>query len=175
MTIGDMTIKTTPIATTPIATTSIEDMINGAIQDYDKKRVFSDDMLLDLLSDNIAQIIEEDKQILKRRIKREKRAAINSFIKLIRNVYFVENKGLTVVIWKDGTRTEVKCQDGDEYNKEAGLAYCIIKYLFGNISEYNEIFKYVFENFDKPLESKKKKEPTVAKEKADFNEQSKEG
>lgn len=46
----------------------------------------------------------------------------------------------TIVFWKDGTKTVVKCQKGDTYNPETGLAMCIIKKVCGNKANYNNIF-----------------------------------
>lgn len=57
----------------------------------------------------------------------------------IENVIF--NNPATVVYWKDKTKTIVKCQDGDEYNKEIGLAMCIIKKVCGNKGNYNDVFE----------------------------------
>jgi hypothetical protein len=51
------------------------------------------------------------------------------------------NDPATIVIWKDGTKTIVKCQPGDTYDKELGLALCISKKYFGNKGHFNEIFK----------------------------------
>lgn len=51
------------------------------------------------------------------------------------------NKPATIVIWKDGTKTIVKCQKGDRYDKEKGLAMCIAKKTYGNNGNYCEIFK----------------------------------
>ena len=50
----------------------------------------------------------------------------------IKDVIF--NDPATIVIWKDGSKTVVKCQKetGDTYNKELGLAMCIIKKCCGN-------------------------------------------
>lgn len=48
----------------------------------------------------------------------------------------------TIVLWEDGTKTVVKCQeDKDEYSKEVGLAMCICKKVYGNKGNYNNIFK----------------------------------
>ena len=48
----------------------------------------------------------------------------------------------TIVLWADGTKTVVKCQeDKDEYSKEVGLAMCICKKVYGNKGNYNNIFK----------------------------------
>ena len=57
----------------------------------------------------------------------------------IKKVIF--NKPATIVIWSDNTKTVVKRQKGDRWNKEMGLAMCIIKRLFGNTGKYYEIFK----------------------------------
>lgn len=48
----------------------------------------------------------------------------------------------TIVLWKDGTKTVVKCQKkkGDTYNPELGLAMCIIKKMCGNKGNYNDVF-----------------------------------
>ena len=51
------------------------------------------------------------------------------------------NDPATIVIWSDGTKTVVKCQDGDTYSKEQGLAMCISKKYLGNKGNFNEVFK----------------------------------
>ena len=62
-----------------------------------------------------------------------------NYLPEIKNVKF--NGPATIVFWADGTKTVVKCQDGDDYSKEVGLAMCIVKKVFGNTSKYNDIFK----------------------------------
>ena len=57
----------------------------------------------------------------------------------IKNVIF--NDPATVVYWADGTKTVVKCQEGDTYSKETGLALCIAKKYLGNKGNFNEVFK----------------------------------
>ena len=61
------------------------------------------------------------------------------YIPEIKNAYF--NDPVTVVMWSDGTKTMVKCQDGDTYSKEVGLALCISKKAFGNKPNFNNVFK----------------------------------
>ena len=56
----------------------------------------------------------------------------------INNVIF--NDPATIVLWKDGTKTVVKCQKNDTYNPEMGLAMCIIKKMCGNKGNYNDVF-----------------------------------
>lgn len=56
----------------------------------------------------------------------------------IKDVIF--NDPATIVLWKDGTKTVVKCQKGDTYNPELGLAMCIIKKMCDNKGNYNDVF-----------------------------------
>lgn len=48
----------------------------------------------------------------------------------------------TIVYWLDGTRTVVKCQDGDVYDPEKGLAMAISKKALGNKDNYYDVFKH---------------------------------
>lgn len=51
------------------------------------------------------------------------------------------NKPATIVIWKDGSKTVVKCQPNDEYDPEKGLALCFMKKALGNKGNFNNILK----------------------------------
>ena len=42
------------------------------------------------------------------------------------------NGPATIVFWDDGTKTVVKCKDGDPFSKEAGFALCVLKKLTGD-------------------------------------------
>ena len=50
------------------------------------------------------------------------------------------NDPATIVFWKDGTKTVVKCMEGDIYNPEVGLAMCVCKKVFDK--KYHKFFKY---------------------------------
>lgn len=50
------------------------------------------------------------------------------------------NKPATIVIWADGTKTVVKCQEGDLYSPETGLALCFAKKALGNKGNFNDVF-----------------------------------
>lgn len=41
------------------------------------------------------------------------------------------NPPATIVLWDDGSKTVVKCMEGDEFNPEVGLAMCLAKYVLG--------------------------------------------
>lgn len=62
-----------------------------------------------------------------------------NFKPTIKKVIF--NDPATIVIWSDNSKTVVKCQEGDTYSKELGLAMCISKKYLGNKGNFNEIFK----------------------------------
>lgn len=55
------------------------------------------------------------------------------------------NDPATIVIWSDGSKTIVKCQPGDVYSKELGLAMCISKKFLGNKGNFNDTFKKYLE------------------------------
>lgn len=57
----------------------------------------------------------------------------------IENVIF--NGPATIVIWKDGTKTVVKCDKGDIFDPEKGLAMAISKRALGNKGNYCDEFK----------------------------------
>lgn len=50
------------------------------------------------------------------------------------------NEPATIVFWADGTKTVVKCQDGDTYDAEKGLAMAIAKKALGNKGNYCNVF-----------------------------------
>lgn len=61
------------------------------------------------------------------------------YIPKIERVIF--NDPATIVIWKDGTKTVVKCQPGETYDEEKGLALAISKKALGNQGNYNNVLK----------------------------------
>lgn len=65
-------------------------------------------------------------------------------------LYINEKKGTTVVVWKDGTKTIVKCQEGEDFDFEKGIAMCFMKKAFNDRGCYNDIFKEAI----KQMESK---------------------
>ena len=51
------------------------------------------------------------------------------------------NEPATIVIWKDGEKTVVKCQEGDAFDPEKGLAMAISKRALGNKGNFNNVFR----------------------------------
>ena len=66
----------------------------------------------------------------------------SSHIPEIKNVIF--NDPATIVFWEDGTKTVVKCQDGDKFDPEKGLAMAVAKKAYGNKGSYcNKMKKWL--------------------------------
>lgn len=63
----------------------------------------------------------------------------NTFLGMITKVVF--NDPATIVFWRDGTKTVVKCNPGDIFDPEKGLAMACTKKLFGNNGFYYDIFR----------------------------------
>lgn len=57
----------------------------------------------------------------------------------IKNVIFSDR--VTVVLWKDGTKTMVRAGENDRYDPEKGFAMAVAKKMFGNKGNYYEVFK----------------------------------
>ena len=57
----------------------------------------------------------------------------------IKKVIF--NDPATIILWRDGTKTVVKTQNGEKYDPEKGMAMAISKKCFGNAWGYYNIFK----------------------------------
>lgn len=68
----------------------------------------------------------------------------------------IYNNPATIVIWSDGTKTVVKCKEGDTYSKELGLAMCLSKKCLGD--NYHKVFKeWVPEETEETLSVEKKR------------------
>lgn len=89
-------------------------------------------------------------------------SAVNDLVNLpyfgienIKDVIF--NDPATIVLWSDGTKTVVKCRDGETFDPEKGLALALAKKAMGNKYNYYEVFnkyvgKYNKKKFQKALD-----------------------
>lgn len=73
--------------------------------------------------------------------KRFERDDVFKLFKLPEIKRVVFNEPATIVFWSDNTKTVVKCQDGDIYDPEKGLAMAIAKKYLGNKGSYCNEFK----------------------------------
>lgn len=63
----------------------------------------------------------------------------------IKRVIF--NDPATIIMWTDGTKSVVKCQNGEPFDAEKGFVLAYLKKLLGNKNEFNtEIHKWVTDN-----------------------------
>ena len=95
-----------------------------------------------IIDDIAAKYMENDIATVKRFYYDNKAYLIKTNPFAIKQVIF--NDPATIVFWEDGTKTVVKCQEGDKYDKEKGLTMCIAKKLFGNKGNYyNSLRKWL--------------------------------
>lgn len=87
------------------------------------------------VGDDDSNIVERAKKLLNNYFGRKTTMKLPE----IKKVIF--NEPTTIVLWADGTKTIVKCQKGDTYSKETGLAVAICKKALGNKGNFNEVFK----------------------------------
>ena len=127
-----------------------KDDVDKMIKDSKKDELFTDDILKILLKDKVNEEYEKCKKEAAEDELNEKRDIIDGLIYSVKRVIF--NKNATIVFWNTGEKTVVKCQKGETFDKEKGFALCLIKYLYGNIGYYNEIFKAF--DFDKDCDEK---------------------
>ena len=81
----------------------------------------------------------------------------------------VFNPPATIVFWDDGTKTVVKCAEGQEFERYAGFSAAVMKKLFGTTAVAKEIMEECDEaNWKKMIEEQKreKREKQEAEEKA---------
>jgi hypothetical protein len=121
----DIRVSTAPISATIATSTS---------------KFYDDDMLDYLLKDLIQERAKEAEQVLKEEEAKSAKRNVKNFNKKIKKVVF--NDPATIVFWKNGDKTVVKCQPGEEFDKEKGLALAIVKYMIAdNKGCFNDIFK----------------------------------
>lgn len=122
-----LTISTAPISISATVATSAS-------------KFYDDDMLDYLLKDLIQEKAKEAEQVLKEEEAKSAKRNVKNFNKKIKKVVF--NDPATIVFWKNGDKTVVKCQPGEEFDKEKGLALAIVKYMIAdNKGCFNDIFK----------------------------------
>lgn len=51
------------------------------------------------------------------------------------------NNPATIVYWKDGTKTVVKCMDGDTFSEDIGFAAALAKKVYGGHNQYKKFIE----------------------------------
>lgn len=63
------------------------------------------------------------------------------------------NNPATIILWKDGTKTVVKCGPDDTYDPEKGLAMCLLKKLCGNDGTiFHQTIRKMMKSYEPPVE-----------------------
>lgn len=68
----------------------------------------------------------------------------------IKKVHF--SGPVTVVLWEDGTKTTVRCQEGDIFDPEKGLAMAIAKKALGNTCKWYDEFHKWADTYERPVQ-----------------------
>lgn len=104
----------------------------------------------DILDYNVATVYDAVREASEReamdRIKYEKMALLKEETTMncdirsnIKDVIFSDR--VTVILWKDGTKTMVRAEKREHYDPEKGFAMAVCKKMFGNEGNYYEVFK----------------------------------
>lgn len=81
----------------------------------------------------------ETVRTITRAIPLDKESSTNGFA--IKNAFFNEKEGVTVVLWDDGTKTFLHCAPDEQFDREKGLALAYMKRYLGNKSNFNNVIK----------------------------------
>lgn len=68
----------------------------------------------------------------------------------IKKVHF--SGPVTVILWEDGTKTTVRCQEGDIFDPEKGLAMAIAKKALGNTCKWYDEFHKWADTYEPPVQ-----------------------
>lgn len=147
--VEDVSISTIDPRTLPC----IEVNLTGIVNNYGAFKSRSGDELIEEIEERLNRdeswvdrmLTEETKNYIKNDIKTTKEI-LNSVYGLkayrpsfeIKKVIF--NNPATIIFWADGTKTVVKCQEGDTYDPEKGMAMAIAKKALGNQGNYCNVF-----------------------------------
>lgn len=98
---------------------------------------------IEMPSEAFARLLDENRKLVIKLAAAKAREVLTALSirpeMVIENVIF--NDPATIVFWLDGSKTVVKCQPGDTFSKELGLAMAICKKVYGNKGNYNDVFK----------------------------------
>lgn len=82
------------------------------------------------------------------------RDATNEIVSHITPTNVIFNGPATIVQWEDGTKTVVKCKDGDYYDPEKGFMMAMLEKMYGSKTKVKKILTAVTE--DEPVRENNK-------------------
>ena len=98
--------------------------------------MFNIDNIISELDNNSVAVIKDERPRLVKHNKRNATEFKPLFIPKVQDVWFYEPA--TITWFEDGTKTVAVAGHGDKYDKEVGLAICMLKRVLGN-KEYRKI------------------------------------
>ena len=69
--------------------------------------------------------------------------------------HVVFNGPATIIFWQDGTKTVLKCHEGDEFSAVTGFALCMLKGMLGN-QAYHDLCEHWLDDVYAVDEERKK-------------------
>lgn len=119
-----------------ITTANSSNLVNTGISSS-----FYDEKMLDyLLNDIIKEKAKEAEEKLKAKANKKYMKFADDISDCIDRVIF--NKPATIIKWKSGDKTVVKCGPDDEYDPEKGFILCLVKhFIFSDTGYYNKLIK----------------------------------
>ena len=67
----------------------------------------------------------------------------------------------TTILWKDGTKTTVKCSSEDVWDDDVGIGMCYLKKMLGNKGNFNNIFREAMKVAEVQTKKEELTSPTV--------------
>lgn len=103
--------------------------------------------IYDIYPKLVERFCEEDIVWLRDKLNQEYPNSCSGNGKGVKKVIF--NPPATIILWNDGTKSVVKCQNGEEYVSEKGFVMAYLKKMLGNDNTFNkEIRKWVQDEAD---------------------------
>ena len=107
-------------------------------------------------SANLRKIMDGSNETLNVRVIREDIIMLDKVKKII------INPPCTIIIWKDNTKTMVRCRPEDTFDAEKGIAMCFMRKMFNSSTAMSKYIKEVFEANVNNLVQNSKKSDNVA-------------
>ena len=114
----------------------VNDMMKDNEFVYSEGRLYANSTTINKITMDVLKLITETEKKEREKIM-SKRVTIADVKKVI------INDPATIVLWKDGTKTVVKCMEGDTFDPEKGVAMALVKKMFEDSS--SRMHKWIHE------------------------------
>lgn len=110
---------------------------------FDTKITLADDCVINYLCDNnVSDVLKRvKKEKLKRKYEEDQKRHLEkeALKKCFKNVNINEEKRTICIVWKDGTKTVVRCQKDDVFDPFIGMCIAIAKHSLNNEKYFKDI------------------------------------